>query len=92
MTTKLEAGQKYQTKGKKSITIGDRARTDLASLGRTGATFIIDSTGGWYYGDGPLIGKWQLNWRTIEKPGEEPRDLDFDFVPAEPERQLSLFD
>jgi hypothetical protein len=88
---KLETGQKYLNGRGGEVTIHGKIDTIHASIQKLGSTFSINSTHGWFYGDGPMIGKWVLSSRQLVEVEKYDEDLILpDFV--EPSFQLSLFD
>ncbi len=91
MVEKLENGQTFMTVRGRLVTIKEHVTTPPYLFKSTQATFLINSDFGWYYGDGPLIGKWHLGSRTAVGPGENPHDL---IIPEDEPvlEQMDLFD
>lgn len=88
--TVLEKGQVYRTVEGITVNILGRRHNDDIYIRNTGATAIISSDQGYYYQDGPLVGKWQTGSRTLEDPGYHSYDL---VIPVtHGQLQLRLFD
>lgn len=88
---KLEAGQTYTNSQGNLVTLdSNKLFYDKNRVLKTGATFSIGSDFGFYYGDGPLMGKYIAFYRTVENMGKDLMDLVLpDF---EESTQLTLFD
>jgi len=99
MITKLEPGQRFLSEEGLPYVVLKETIRDLPWIKSAGATFaiqvaedsVLSNDFFWYYGDGPLVGKFQSTIRTPLKPGQRKEDLVLTTPRPEP-LQLSLFD